>query len=77
MFDAQPRLVAAAVEVRPLRPEDYDALYEVARDPLLWEQHPERERWREDVFRAFFADQLGSGGGLAIVDRRDGRVVGS
>ena len=76
-FDAQPMLEGELLVVRPLRAEDVDALYEVARDPLLWEQHPQRDRWREDVFRRFFAEQLASGGGLAVVDRATGAVIGS
>jgi RimJ/RimL family protein N-acetyltransferase len=75
--DRQPHLVGERIEVRPLREGDYAALYEVASDPLLWEQHFEPDRWREDVFRRFFDAQLASGGGLAVIDRRDGRIVGT
>ncbi len=64
------------VEARPLRAEDHDALYAVAADPLLWEQHP-AERWREDVFRAFFDQSLASGGALVVLDRATGEVIGS
>lgn len=76
-FDAQPHLLGERLEVRPLAADDFAALCEVASDPLLWEQHPERDRWREHVFRRFFDAQLGSGGGLAVVDRADGRVIGT
>jgi N-acetyltransferase len=65
------------VVVRPLIVDDYDGLYAVAADPLLWEQHPERERWREDVFRAYFDDHLASGGALAVVDRATGKLIGA
>lgn len=77
MFDAQPHLVGELVEVRPLRAADLDPLYAVAADPLLWEQHPARDRHREDVFRAFFAEQLRSGGGLLVLDRATGAAIGS
>jgi RimJ/RimL family protein N-acetyltransferase len=76
-FDAQPTLVGDLVVVRPLRADDFDALYAVARDPRLWEQHPQRDRWREDVFRSFFEAQLASGGGLAVIERSSGEVIGS
>jgi RimJ/RimL family protein N-acetyltransferase len=75
-FDAQPHLVGRLVELRPLRAEDYDALYAAASDPLIWQLHPD-ERWREDVFREFFAPHLASGGALLILDRADGRVIGT
>lgn len=62
--------------MRPLREDDYDALFAAARDPLIWEQHPD-ERHREDVFRAFFAEHLATGGALAVVDVRSGEVIGT
>ena len=30
--------------LEPLTPKDFNALYAVASDPLLWEQHPEADR---------------------------------
>ena len=74
-FDLQPHLVGDVVELRPLRESDFDDLYAAASDPLIWEQHPD-DRHREDVFRRFFAEHLGSGGALVAVDRRTGRIVG-
>lgn len=76
-MNRQPTLVGELVVVRPLRSDDFDQLYAVAADPLLWEQHPERERWREDVFRAYFDDHLASGGALAVVDRARGTLIGA
>lgn len=76
-FDRQPTLTGELLELRPLLARDFDALFAVASDPLIWEQHPERERYREDVFRRFFAEALESGGALVAVDRATGRIVGS
>lgn len=76
-MDRQPTLVGELVAVRPLRIEDFDQLYAVAADPLLWEQHPERERWREEVFRAYFEDHLASGGALAVIERESGELIGA
>jgi RimJ/RimL family protein N-acetyltransferase len=76
-FDHQPVLKGPLLELRSLRAEDFDRLYAVAADPLVWEQHPARDRYREDVFRAFFEDQLASGGALVAIDARTGEVVGS
>ena len=56
---------------------DFDVLYAVASDPLIWEQHPQRERYKPDVFRTFFDDGLASGGALIALDAADGRVIGS
>jgi RimJ/RimL family protein N-acetyltransferase len=76
-FDLQPVLKGNLLELRPLRPEDFEALYAVASDPLIWEQHPARDRYQEEVFRAFFDDALKSGGALIAIDLKDGRVIGS
>jgi len=75
-FDAQPTLRGELVEVRPLREDDYDALFAAASDPLIWDQHPDA-RWREDVFRPFFAEHLATGGALAILDALSGEVIGT
>jgi RimJ/RimL family protein N-acetyltransferase len=76
-FDLQPFLKGELLELRPLRAEDLHDLYAVASDPLIWEQHPVRERYKEDVFRGFFRESLESGGALLAVDSKDGRVIGS
>jgi RimJ/RimL family protein N-acetyltransferase len=76
-FDLQPCLQGDLLELRPLRVEDYQELYAVAADPLIWEQHPSRDRYQEEVFRVFFRDALESGGALLAIDRKDGRVIGS
>lgn len=76
-FELQPHLKGELLELRPLRPEDWDALFRVASDPMIWEQHPARDRYKEDVFRAFFQEALDSGGALVALDRRTGEIIGS
>ena len=76
-FDRQPALVGELVELRPLRAEDFDVLYRVASDPLIWEQHPEPNRCEEQVFRRFFDEGLASGGALVALDRATGKIIGS
>lgn len=76
-FDLQPKLKGSLVELRPLRAEDFDVLYAVASDPLIWEQHPSSDRYQEEVFREFFRDALQSGGALIATDAATGQVIGS
>jgi RimJ/RimL family protein N-acetyltransferase len=76
-FDLQPTLRGGLLILRPLRPEDFPELYAVASDPLIWEQHPANDRYKEEVFQAFFRKALESGGALIAIDARDGRVIGS
>ena len=61
-FDLQPILRGELLELGPLRPEDFHDLYAVASDPLIWEQHPIKDRYREEVFKTFLRDALESGG---------------
>jgi RimJ/RimL family protein N-acetyltransferase len=76
-FDLQPYLKGALLELRPLRPEDFPDLYAVASDPLIWELHPAKDRYKEEVFKAFFHEALESGGAFIAIDSKDGRVIGS
>ena len=76
-FDLQPHLKGELIELRPLAPDDWHELFGVASDSLIWEQHPERDRYKEDVFRIFFKDALESGGALVIIDRQTQHIIGS
>jgi N-acetyltransferase len=76
-MDRQPTLEGPTLSLRPLRPDDWDALFAVASDPLIWEVHPGHDRWQEPVFRLFFADALAHRGALAVIEKASGRIVGS
>ena len=76
-FELQPTLKSEILELRPLRADDFEALYEVASDPLIWEQHPHSDRYKLDVFRKFFDEAMESGGAFIVLDRKDDRVIGS
>ena len=77
MFDLQPILEGELLSLRPLRPEDFHDLYAVASDPLIWEQHPIKDRHKEAVFKGFFREALESGGALIAIGFKDGQVIGS
>ena len=77
MFDYQPRLTGDLLDLRPATPEDWTALFAVASDPEVWALHPARDRYKEEVFRAFFDDGLASGGMLVARDLASGAVAGS
>jgi len=76
-FDLQPTLQGELLSLRPLRPEDFQDLYAVASDPQIWEQHPIRDRYKEEVFKGFFREALDSGGALIAIDSKAGRIIGS
>lgn len=76
-MNRQPTLEGPTLLLRPLREDDWDALYAVASDPLVWELHPASDRWKEEVFRGYFADALAQGGALAVIDKASGAIIGS
>lgn len=76
-FDLQPTLKGRLLGLRPLRASDFKDLYAVASDPLIWEQHPVKDRWKEDVFKGFFQESLDSGGALIAIDSKDDKVIGA
>ena len=76
-FELQPHLAGELLELRPLRPGDWESLFAVASDPLIWEQHPANDRYREEVFREFFREALESGGALVVIDRKTQEIIGS
>src|SRR5207302_2132049 len=76
-FDLQPNLKGELIELRPLMPEDWDDLFAVASDPLIWEQHPESDRYKEDVFKIFFREALESSGAFVIIDKKSQQIIGS
>src|SRR5262245_12825176 len=76
-FELQPTLKGTLLTLRPLRLEDFDDLYAVASDPLIWEQHPNWDRYKEDVFRDFFRGAMESGGAFIVLDNNGSRIIGS
>lgn len=76
-FDLQPVLQGDLLLLRPLQPDDFDELFAVASDPLIWEQHPSSDRYKPDVFQQFFRGALESGGAFVVIDLSDGRIIGS
>jgi N-acetyltransferase len=77
IIDLQPTLKGDLIELRPLRSGDFEDLFSAASDPLIWEQHPESDRYKHQVFQTFFDGALESKGGFAIIDRKSARIIGS
>jgi RimJ/RimL family protein N-acetyltransferase len=76
-FDLQPNLKGELIEVRPLTADDWDDLFSVASDSLIWEQHPESDRYKEDVFKLFFREAMECGGAFVIMDKKTQQIIGS
>lgn len=76
-MDRRPVLEGERLLLRPLTPDDRDALFAVASDPQVWAIHPQHDRWQEPVFRRFFADALERGGALVVIEKASGTIIGS
>jgi len=72
----QPYLIGSRIRLRPLAEEDFDALFLAASDPLIWEQHPDRERYTPRRFQIYFTSGMESRGALAIIDLITGKLIG-
>ncbi|MCC6371545.1 MAG: GNAT family N-acetyltransferase [Bacteroidia bacterium] len=76
-FDKQPVLQNDIVKAFPLQANDFEILYSLAADPLVWEQHPNKNRYKREVFEVFFKGALESGGALMVYDAKKGRPIGT
>jgi len=76
-FELQPHLQNTLIRLEPLGAGDFEALYAVASDPLIWEQHPSKDRYQREVFENFFKGAMESGGAFRIHDAVSGALIGS
>jgi RimJ/RimL family protein N-acetyltransferase len=76
-FELQPNIENRLVRLEPLRADDFDALHAVASDPLIWEQHPNKNRYQRDIFATYFQGAIESGGAARVFDQATGELIGS
>lgn len=76
-FDPQPLLRGTHVTLRPLQAEDRQALWEVARDPLIWALHPDKTRCTPEGFARFLDESLESRSALVVIDSTSAQIIGS
>ena len=76
-INIQPTLENENVILHPLQDKDFDDLYAVASDPKIWEQHPNKDRCKIEVFKVFFDGAMQSKGAFKIVNKASGHVMGS
>jgi RimJ/RimL family protein N-acetyltransferase len=76
MVNLQPLLRNDEVCLEPLRQEHFEELYAVASDPLIWEQHPNPDRYQRAVFGNYFKGAMESNGAF-LIREASGQVIGS
>ena len=76
-FSIQPTLENDIVSLVPLEKHDFEELFDVASDPKVWEQHPNKERYKREVFENFFQGAMESKGAFLIIDQETEEALGS
>ncbi len=76
-INLQPTLENSVIKIRPLATTDFETLYAAAADPLIWEQHPNKNRWQRPDFENYFTGAIESGGAFLISDAQTGDTIGS
>ena len=76
-FDLQPTLANDLIQIVPLKETDFEALFAVASDPLIWKQHPNKDRYKREVFENFFKGAMKSKGAFIVYEKETGKIVGS
>ena len=76
-FNLQPTIQNAFVKIQPLTIDDFETLFAVASDPLIWEQHPNKNRYLREEFENYFKGAIVSGGAFLISDGNTGQIIGS
>ena len=76
-FELQPILENEFVKIQPLKENDFEILYSVASNPLIWEQHPNPDRYKREVFETFFKGAMESQGAFLVIDKQSNQVIGS
>lgn len=76
-FELQPNLANDIITLQPIKKADFETLYTIASDPLIWEQHPNKDRYKRNVFETFFQGAIESKGAFLISNNATGEPIGS
>lgn len=77
-MDLQPKhLENELVRLLPLKAGDFNPLFAIASDPLIWEQHPNKNRYQKEIFEAFFQAAIESRSAFVVADKETGNIIGS
>jgi N-acetyltransferase len=76
-FNLQPTLENDLLLLLPMQEDDFEPLFKVASDPLIWEQHPAKERRHREGFKVYFDAGIASKGALTVFDKQSGDMIGT
>ncbi len=76
-FNLQPfDLKNETIRLEPLQQTNFEQLYAVASNPLVWEQHPNPNRYKLEDFTNYFKGAIESKGAFLILDAATNETVG-
>ncbi|MCE1118840.1 MULTISPECIES: GNAT family N-acetyltransferase [Pseudomonas] len=75
-FDYQPVLQGVSLRLESLTRLHFEAMLLAASDPLIWAGHPSADRYKPEVFEPYLETLLATGKALAVIDVRQGTVIG-
>ena len=76
-FELQPTLKNELIKLEPLKEKDFETLYSIASDPEIWEQHPNKDRYKRLVFETFFKGAMESKAAFLVYDAQTNVPIGS
>ena len=76
-LNLQPTLEDQLVLLRPLQDADFHDLYLIAKDPMIWKQHPAYDRYKKEVFLEFFSAAIKSKGAFTVIEKVSQKIIGT
>jgi len=76
-FSVQKILSNENVMLKPLQENDFEALFLQASNKEVWDQHPNKDRYKREVFQNFFDGAMESKGAFVIIDQATNQIIGS
>ena len=77
-FNLQPsHLNNHLVKLLPLQEDHFEELYKVASDELIWQQHPNPNRYKKEIFQNYFTGAIQSKGAFLLQDSQTNEIIGS
>jgi RimJ/RimL family protein N-acetyltransferase len=76
-FELQPSLENELIRIKPLKSSDFETLFSIASDPFIWEQHPNKDRYKKEVFENFFKGAMESGAAFLVFNSQTSEAIGS
>ncbi len=75
-MELQPHLENNNILLRALAESDFENLYNIASDPMIWEQHPNQNRYQKEVFKIYFEGAIQSNGAFLIIEKSTNEIIG-